>query len=343
MVFAMMSIGLLGFLVWAQMMGLYQCELMVKNFAIFWNVLIILSHWLFQTNGKILKFKQSVGKINFSSETTRKMSYFKNYIDFLHIKKLDENFLCWFIGFTEGDGSFSTDGKRNFFQIVQKDPKILYYIKEHLGFGTVVLRKDGYFLYRVVDQVNIDRLIRIFAGNLQLKKTQLRFKEWLITYSNYTKLPLKLDLSLVVQNDLIHLNSAWISGFIDAEGCFNVGLNLTNRLLFRFIIDQKNESEILQKILYTFGVGHLSLENRLSLKTMQRLVVTSKFTILFNYLEKYNLRSNKFISLERFKHIYNYKLLPKKEYDLILNNPKDFLKLKRLIQSVNSFEYNLKI
>jgi hypothetical protein len=148
---------------------------------------------------------------------------------------------------------------------------------------------------------------------------------------------------LVVQNDLIHLNSAWISGFIDAEGCFNVGLNLTNRLLFRFIIDQKNESEILQKILNTFGVGHLNLENRLSLKTMQRLVVTSKFTILFNYLEKYNLRSNKFISLERFKHIYNYKLLPKKEYDLILNNPKDFLKLKRLIQSVNSFEYNLKI
>jgi hypothetical protein len=47
--------------------------------------------------------------------------------------------LQWFIGFTEGDGLIFTDksGRISFF-ITQNESKILYQIKETLGFGKVV-------------------------------------------------------------------------------------------------------------------------------------------------------------------------------------------------------------
>jgi hypothetical protein len=118
-------------------MALPFCELGVINFAVCWNICDILSPNKKCYSGKILKNRQSarnqIKNSLGSSEAIRKISFFKNYNGFQpsQIKDLDTNFLCWFIGFTEGDGSFCTNGKRNLFQIVQKDPKVLYYIKKN--------------------------------------------------------------------------------------------------------------------------------------------------------------------------------------------------------------------
>jgi len=50
-----------------------------------------------------------------------------------HIKSYDPKFINWFVGFTEGDGSFVVDNNTNriSFIITQKDPKVLYYIKKN--------------------------------------------------------------------------------------------------------------------------------------------------------------------------------------------------------------------
>lgn len=342
MIFAMMSIGLLGFLVWAQMMGFLYCKIKVINFAICWNLFWLLSPWIIKFNGKILKVRQSAGNFSTlkgSSETIRKISYFKNYEGFQpqQIKNINENFLCWFIGFIEGDGSFGTNGKKNYFQIRQKDPKVLYYIKKNLGFGQVIKKKDGYFIFRVRDQVNIDRLIKIFYGNLQLKKTQERFYKWIEVYKNYTKLDSKLSLDInFPSKNLINLNNAWLSGFIDAEGSFNVILEKSNNIYLRFIIDQKNESEILKKIFNLFNFN-LKIQDRKELENMQRIIIGITYIdILFKYLTQFPLKSNKIISYKRFKRIYNYKLLSKEKYNKIINNPKALLKLKNLIKSINN-------
>jgi hypothetical protein len=70
----------------------------------------------------------------------------------------------------------SKQKNRNIFSISQKDPKVLYFIRKNLGFGLV--HKDrNHFKYYVSNQQNIDRLIRIFNGNLVLKKTDDRFKK----------------------------------------------------------------------------------------------------------------------------------------------------------------------
>ncbi len=87
-----------------------------------------------------------------SSETTREPPFysfdFANYIKYHrpeHKCKEDIsttiNFLEWFIGFAEGDGCFESrlaDGRpRISFAIAQKDPQLIYKVKEGLGFGSV--------------------------------------------------------------------------------------------------------------------------------------------------------------------------------------------------------------
>lgn len=238
-----------------------------------------------------------------SSETIRKISD-KNFNDYLkikpsHIKDINSNFLWWFIGFSEGDGSFSISKNRNIFQITQKDPKVLYFIKKKLGFGIINKRKDNYYVYTVSDINNIIKLIYIFNGNLQLNKTNIRFKKW-FENKNYNHISIKLS-----NKNIISLNNAWLSGFIDAEGCFYCLLINNKRIKLRFIIDQKNESMILQNIINIFEFKDKKIYNRNEIEGMQRIEFFSKFDILFEYLDKYSLNSRKIISYHRFKRVYN--------------------------------------
>ena len=115
MIFAMVSIGVLGFLVWAQMMGLLYYEIWVIIFAICWDIFINLStiylleikfyKIIYKQNNfydnivKILNaflgiednlnFRLSAGNGNESSETICKISYFNNYKEFAN-KYYDE-------------------------------------------------------------------------------------------------------------------------------------------------------------------------------------------------------------------------------------------------------------
>ena len=188
-----------------------------------------------------------------SSETIRKTTFnFYTYKENLvsHKKKINLTFLQWFIGFTEGDGSFIVSNARLFFIINQKEEKILHFIRTNLGFGKVS-KYGNYSRFIVADRTNIDRLISIFNGNLILNKTNTRFIYWLDARNNYSIE--KLDY--LNKNELVNLDdNAWLTGFIDAEGCFNVvrlhdtRYTLNYRVRLRFILDQKNEIFIFNKL-----------------------------------------------------------------------------------------------
>lgn len=64
---------------------------------------------------------------------------------------------------------------RSTFIITQKDPKVLYYIKKHLGFGVVRLDKANYYRYVVSDRQNISYLVNLISGRLILEKTKERY------------------------------------------------------------------------------------------------------------------------------------------------------------------------
>jgi hypothetical protein len=142
----------------------------------------------------LIGYAQSAGNLSFvssyilvndtntdksSSETTRETSF--NFDDFRKISEknsdqISDNWLTWFIGFSEGDGAFLTGKhKRLVFVLTQKETAILNHVHETLGIGRV--RTYGNFSrYRVDDQKGILVLIALFNGNLVLDKRKVQVK-----------------------------------------------------------------------------------------------------------------------------------------------------------------------
>ena len=140
-----------------------------------------------------------------SSETTREASVF-NLDRVLYqttpkpSKKVKNKtlFFEWFIGFTEGDGSFISakfptkkkpDNKRPIFIISQRHPQVLFTIKKELGFGVIKYvpateKHAAFFKYIVNSLKHIQWLILLFNGNLRMTKVQKRFALWLEHFNN---------------------------------------------------------------------------------------------------------------------------------------------------------------
>lgn len=281
-----------------------------------------------------------------------------------HKNSIDPDFLQWFIGFSEGDGSFvfsCSTGQlyyRHSFIINQKDPLVLYKIRTHLGFGTVKLYQDykqgtSYYRYIVSNIDGIFRLIQIFNGQLILNKTQKRYAAWCDTFFKRPQVQQKgfsLDFQEFKRPCL--LDNAWLSGFIDAEGCFSVvwkrsSSSQPNSLLrLRFIVDREGEPSFLESLVFLFEGGHVQNHNEcvdmqrfvldltLSVNpSVRRIQVTktssSVYKRLFSYLKKFPLKSAKHISFIRFHKIWI------RLHDGIIRKNRSLKRLARLVSSIN--------
>lgn len=143
------------------------------------------------------------------------------------------SFLEWFIGFTEGDGSFILSGRGNLmFIIIQSttDIQVLHYIQEQLGFGCVIKQGHKTSRFIVQDINNIHILIKLFNGNIVFPSKQDSFLKFITHFNKYSNFPTILfnyTLMLPTYYD------NWLCGFTDAEGCFTCSL-LGNSTAYRF-------------------------------------------------------------------------------------------------------------
>ena len=282
-----------------------------------------------------------------SSETIRKTTfnfykYKQNTVS--HKKHIDTTFLEWFIGFSEGDGSFIVSNQRLFFIINQKQQKILYYIRTNLGFGKVSTY-GHYSRYIVADRANVDRLIFLFNGNLLLDKTNNRFCSWLSARNQYSQ---QSVCFLEREKQKEFGNNGWLSGFIDAEGCFN-GQRLKDkryslgfRVRLRFILDQKDEKGLLTSVSTFLQGGHIGVrkpvfnESKERKGCMYRLSCTKacNHLLLMEYLRVYPLRTFKKVCFLRWKVVFNYiknrKKLPWKG--------KVLMRVENILKNINSLK-----
>lgn len=180
----------------------------------------------------------NIRKVDGSSETTRE-KYFFNL-----------KFIEWFIGFSEGDGSFIINSTGYLeFKITQSslDSQVLFKIKSTLGFGSVFKqdKNSNTHHYRVRRKEHILIIINIFNGNMLLNKTFLKFSEWVVAYN----IKYKANITILAKNPInFSLLSAWLMGFLEAEGCFNIyiirdPLNNIKKVRIRFMLSQKDEYE----------------------------------------------------------------------------------------------------
>ena len=333
--------------------------------------------------------KESIG----SSETTREASSFHFDLDLafekscthlypLKNKKEKTVFLEWFVGFTEGDGSFgltksptrkNTKNTRPSFHINQKNPQVLYKIKKELGFGRVHFVREEitgttYYRYSVSRLQDVKTLILLFNGNLVLDKAQARFIQWVNAFNTlsnqrnalpYIKPPAQQALSTKIVPHLtttqINLNSAWLSGFTDAEGGFYASLSPNKKFRtgfrerYKFYITQKGERKLLQRIDELLQVETLKelsltvkpkdLENfshisKVPNKTdVYRLEFTRLQTLVAwtNYFDRYPLLSKKQLVFVRWKRVLLHREAFKKA---ALTSVKGMRRYKRVFASI---------
>lgn len=286
-----------------------------------------------------------------SSETTREAFCFDLYKSNLplHINEIDERFLEWFIGFTEGNGSFISwvnEGRvRAGFTIDQKDPKVLYYIRSNLGFGKVTLLNKGYYRYSVYKSKLLLKLYCIFAGNLVLESRNKSFDKWTSSLTfpiGFTTLEndLKKQKSGTSGAFKITLNNAWLAGFWEASGGFSATANWnreTPNVILKAYITQDEELVVLQEIAQIFSGKFKKisrLRNNVTLKLYNRLELAdaeSLQTILI-YFKNFGFKGNKNIDYQRWVRLYDAS--QRLRDGLVSWTQKSIDKIKRLIKEI---------
>ena len=297
--------------------------------------------------------KSKTSQTRGSSETTREPTqtfsfnfddYITNYLPaHLHRRPKEEiiQFLEWFVGFSEGDGCFErriADGRpRLSFTVAQMDPQLLYKLKTGLGFGTVRKEqyREGLYRFSVSDKTGIQRLMAIFNGNIILPKVRNRYETWVNSIDITRVLP---DFKFRKHTVIPSLETAWISGFSEAEGCFSATLTTPSRrsiqefrLTQKFSITQKDilgEKKVLEQIrdlfksntkLFIFKTDCFRLEIT-SLESQQCVT---------DYFCKFCLKGKKKITAFRWWRIL---LLRSNKVHYESANK---LKLKRLVNALN--------
>lgn len=284
-----------------------------------------------------------------SSETTREAFCFALYKSNLpqHINKIDERFLEWFIGFTEGDGSFISwvnEGRvRAGFTIDQKDPKVLYYIRTNLGFGKVTLLNTGYYRYSVYKRDLLLKLYCIFAGNLVLESRIKSFDKWTTSLT----FPIEFTTSeSYLENQKrgargaskISLNNAWLAGFWEADGGFSATANWnrkTPNVILKAYITQDEEFVALQQIAQVFSGKFKKLSkltNNVTLKLYNRLELADAVSLqnILIYFKNFGFKGNKNIDYQRWVRLYDAR--QRLRDGLVSWTQKSIDKIKRLIK-----------
>ena len=163
-----------------------------------------------------------------------------------------EEFLKWFIGFSEGEGSFIMAKRGDLSFVVTQstiDVKSLYYIQENLGFGKVIVRrsptKQKTHRFIVQDFKNLFLICLIFNGNIVFPTRNARFLTFLSLF-NEKLVKNKLNIIQPLTNTVLpSLNDSWLSGITDGEASFTCSiLSNSKAFRFRYILTQKWEANL---------------------------------------------------------------------------------------------------
>lgn len=273
--------------------------------------------------------REEIGKnINLEKNINKKedsVSYNKDYIE------------QFFVGLLEGDGTITVCsahyGKNISVRIVisllnhKENFDMFNIIKENIGGRVIIEKKDKYVTWLATNKADIAKVFAILAKYPLLtvrKQCQLKFaKSCLLKkdlsnffvnrenkYNDKTKLLGQYKLKNKL-NDIPLYFPAWLSGFIEAEGNFNLHFNEKGSLRnSKFTIGQNDEIHILNWIkLYFKSNNAITKDKPKTGSNFQyyRLYLYNKESrkLLFKHFENYPLLGYKKVSYKKFYDYHN--------------------------------------
>jgi LAGLIDADG endonuclease len=234
----------------------------------------------------------------------------------LYIKNYKEYVKMFWVGLMDGDGSIQVNHWREKslqYRLVIKlsnlksNYDMLIEIAKIVG-GTVrITGKDKDVIWVVNDKNQIENIIKIFDKYPLLtskKICQLAYLKTCLTENsveNYLKTRnQKFDKQLDIINSLINFKTpdyfkAWLSGFIEAEGCFSVRLAKNHS----FSIGQNDDFYLIEAIKQHFEATN-KVRNPYDKFYCIEIYKKEILLKIINHCNNYPLMGEKLISLQKF-------------------------------------------
>lgn len=336
MVYAIISIGLLGFIVWAHHMYAVGMDvdtidrsslvftehhkmlpLMGQVFNSDWEKILlyagnfsISNPLLFIRLGKIYlkRSEQSAGNFSFCTKASASTKNTYNSYSVLpkiseHVPKhksdlTDLDFGYFLAGLIEGDGWFGLNQLHIIFS--DRDISLAYFIKKRIGHGNVYKIKDKKAV-RYICKKNNGLLVILSLINGKLLSNG-KYGQ-LIKY-NYPK---TFNLDILPPTHNLSLDNYWLAGFTQADGCFYISVvkSKTHKTGFsvrlEFSIKQNNEIP-LKLLLYYLKFGSLS-----QYSTGIYCYKSSGYktaAVLINYFDMFHVFGGKYVDYLKFRKVY---------------------------------------
>lgn len=229
-------------------------------------------------------------------------------------KKPSKDFLDWFIGFWEGDGSINIPTFNNLSFVITQDIKdlhILKYIKDILGFGSVITQGTTTYRYTTQSVQNYYLMLLLLNGNIILPSKKNRIKEAIDAFNkrlnNKNNHIVVAFVQYIDYNILPSLNNSWLTGFVDAEGCFTISFiksKLSYRHRIKFLVTQKHAINlpILSHLIILFGVGYIEPHSKKD-NFCYIIAGLNNNKKTYEYFETYKLKTRKMESNLKWKNL----------------------------------------
>lgn len=327
MVYAMMSIGVLGFVVWSHHM--YSVGLDVDILVFTKKILLYAgnpynnSPLVLITLGTIYSFyilRQSAGNFNVSLliwclvnilfnviATAITKNTYNNYYNLPkiseHITNYNDNIgqqqLGYFLaGLIEGDGWFGEKEIHIIFH--ENDVSLAYFIKKRIGFGNVYKIKNKKAVrYICKNKIGLCHILSLINGKLVCNNKY----QQLINH-NYDK---NFNIEIMPPILYISLDNYWLAGFTQADGCFHISIvkSKTHKTGYsvRLEYSLKQKDDLALKLLY----NHLKMGNLSQYSSGIWCYKSTGFKTaasLINYFDKHSVFAGKYVSYIKFRKVY---------------------------------------